>query len=95
MVIFDEIHSVSFVSGGHARKLATANLCGDVDTPATLRRHVVKAMAGEHPAVAREDVETAFDAAFGACEARPGNRSTGTAPLPGGELVIVRSLSGD
>lgn len=94
MVILDEIHGVSLVSGGRTQKLAHANLCGDVDTLESLKSMSLRSLHAATPNLDRESAESAFDAAFAACEARPGNASEGRAAFDGGEIVISRSLAG-
>lgn len=88
MIDLDEVYTVTITINGHTQTVATGQLNGDRDTPATLCNQVAQTGL-----IDDEEAYKAFYAAFDACEQIPGNHASQTYEGSGFSLTVERRLS--
>lgn len=86
MIMLDEIHTVTASVDGETVSSFEARL-NDSDTVGGMRDRLVAAL--DEP---EAEVASAFDAAFGDCEAIPGDRATGYRRCGAVDIEIRRTI---
>jgi hypothetical protein len=86
MIMLDEIHTVTATVDGETVASFEARL-NDSDTVGGMRDRLVQALDGD-----TAEVAAAFDAAFGRCEATPGDAAVGYAHAGSYAIEVRRDI---